>query len=34
MVTVGLSVGKCMDVFYSMTVTHYVKIESSEQEKG
>lgn len=34
MVTVGLSIGKCRDIFYNMTITHSMKIEASEQEKG
>lgn len=33
MVTVDLSIEKCMDTFYSMTVTHSVQIGDSEQEK-
>lgn len=34
MVTMDLSTEKCMDILYSMKITHFVKIESSEQEKG
>lgn len=34
MVTLDLSVGKCMDILYSMTITHSVKREDSWQEKG
>lgn len=34
MVTLDLSVGKCMDILYSVTITHSVKREGSWQEKG
>jgi len=34
MIIADLSVGKCMEILYSMTFKHSVKIEGSEQEKG
>lgn len=34
MIIVDLSVGKCMEILYSMTFKHSVKIGGSEQERG